>query len=128
MCRNLSNKLSIKGKTMKIKYASLLATLAMMSMVSVNVEAQSLTEVNKNISDESIAADYATYSATQGRIKALNDAGRPVADYHLSKSQCWLDVSLHEHSRNDRSAFPGEALNESAKLIVGMEAKKSAQE
>jgi OmpA-OmpF porin, OOP family len=120
--------MSIKGKTMKTKHVSLLAILAMMSMASVNTAAQLLTEANKNISDESIAADYAAHSATQGRIKALNDTGRPVADYHLAKAQCWLDVSLHEYSRNDRSAFPREALNESVKLIAGMEAKQSAQE
>ena len=44
-----------------------------------------------------------------------------MRDYHLSKAQCWLDVSFHEYSRNDRSAFPQEALTESEKLIVGME-------
>jgi outer membrane protein OmpA-like peptidoglycan-associated protein len=120
--------MSIKGKTMKTKHTRFFAALAMMSMASVNVAAQSLTDTNKNISDESISADYATYGATQSRIKALNDTGRPVADYHLAKAQCWLDVSLHEYTRNDRSLFPREALNESVKLIAGMETKKSAQE
>ena len=57
----------------------------------------------------------------QGRIKALNDGGRPVRDYFLSKAQCWLDVSFHEYTRNDRSAFPQAALSESEKLVVGME-------
>ncbi|MEG1681354.1 MAG: OmpA family protein, partial [Stenotrophomonas sp.] len=41
--------------------------------------------------------------------------------YHLSKAQCWLDVSFHEYSRNDRSDFPQLALDESVKLIDGME-------
>lgn len=73
------------------------------------------------ITDEAIHADLSGYEATQLRIKALNDGGRPVRDYHLSKAQCWLDVSFHEYTRNDRSDFPQEALTESEKLIVGME-------
>ena len=75
----------------------------------------------KRISDEAIHADLQSYEATQGRIQALNDGGRPIRDYHLSKAQCWLDVSFHEYTRNDRSAFPQEALTESEKLIVDME-------
>ncbi|WP_054659599.1 OmpA family protein [Stenotrophomonas pictorum] len=75
----------------------------------------------RRISDEAIHADLASYEATQGRIQALNDGGRPIRDYHLSKAQCWLDVSFHEYTRNDRSAFPQEALTESEKLIVDME-------
>ena len=73
------------------------------------------------ISDEAIDADLSGYEALQQRIKQLNDGGRPVRDYHLAKAQCWLDVSFHEYTRNDRSAFPQEALTESEKLIVGME-------
>ena len=73
------------------------------------------------ITDEAIDADLRSYEATQGRIQALNDAGRPVRDYHLSKAQCWLDVSFHEYTRNDRSAFPQAALDESVKLIAAME-------
>ncbi len=44
-----------------------------------------------------------------------------MRDYHLSKAQCWLDVSFHEYTRNDRSTFPQAAMTESEKLIVGME-------
>ncbi len=73
------------------------------------------------ISDEAIQADQRAYETLQGRIKGLNDRGRPVRDYFLSKSQCWLDVSFHEYTRNDRSAFPQAAMTESEKLIVGME-------
>jgi len=76
---------------------------------------------HQRITDEAIHADHGAYEATQGRIQALNDGGRPIRDYHLSKAQCWLDVSFHEYSRNDRSAFPQQALTESEKLIVGME-------
>ena len=64
---------------------------------------------------------YQGYEALQGRIKALNDGGRRVADYHLAKAQCWLDVSFHEYTRNDRSNFPQAAMTESERLIVGME-------
>jgi outer membrane protein OmpA-like peptidoglycan-associated protein len=73
------------------------------------------------ITDEALYADHSRYQATQDRIQALNDGGRPVRDYHLSKAQCWLDVSFHEYSRNDRSDFPQLALDESVKLIDGME-------
>ena len=80
-----------------------------------------LTPARDRITDEAIHVDLSGYESTQGRIQALNDGGRPVRDYHLSKAQCWLDVSFHEYSRNDRSAFPQEALTESEKLIVDME-------
>ncbi len=73
------------------------------------------------ITDEAIQADQRAYETLQGRIKGLNDKGRPVRDSHLSKSQCWLDVSFHEYTRNDRSAFPQAAMTESEMLIVGME-------
>jgi len=74
------------------------------------------------ITDEVIQADHRTYEALQGRIKALNERGnRPVRDYFLAKSQCWLDVSFHEYTRNDRSNFPQAALAESEKLVQGME-------
>lgn len=75
------------------------------------------------ISDPAISADQQAYESLQGRIKGLNDGGRLVRDYFLSKAQCWLDVSFHEYTRNDRSAFPQEAMTESEKLIVAMEGK-----
>ena len=69
-----------------------------------------LNPQEKRITDEAIDADLRGYEATQGRIKALNDGGRPVREYGMAKAQCWLDVSFHEYTRNDRSAFPQEAL------------------
>lgn len=81
-----------------------------------------LTPPSLRISDEAILADHKTYEATQARIQAVNDAGRPLRDYHLAKAQCWLDVSLHEYTRNDRSAFPQLALSESAKLLNAIQA------
>ena len=80
-----------------------------------------LNPQEKRITDEAIDADLRGYEATQGRIKALNDGGRPVRDYGMAKAQCWLDVSFHEYTRNDRSAFPQAALTESEKLVVDME-------
>ncbi len=101
--------------------AGLLATaLAAHAQDSVRLAPQ-----QDRITDEAIDADLRSYEATQGRIQALNDGGRPVRDYFLSKAQCWLDVSFHEYTRNDRSAFPQEALDESLKLIVGMEGNVS---
>ncbi|WP_161809359.1 MULTISPECIES: OmpA family protein [Stenotrophomonas] len=100
-----------------------LLSAAILSIVAGIASAQQtrLNPQEKRITDEAIHADLQGYEATQGRIKALNDGGRPVRDYHLSKAQCWLDVSFHEYTRNDRSAFPQEALTESEKLIVDME-------
>jgi OOP family OmpA-OmpF porin len=103
-------------------FRTLLAA-AVLTVVAGTASAQQ-TQLNpqaKRITDEAIHADLESYEATQGRIQALNDGGRPIRDYHLSKAQCWLDVSFHEYTRNDRSDFPQEALTESEKLIVDME-------
>lgn len=86
-----------------------------------NAQQVRLNAPEERISDEAIHADLDGYERMQGRIQALNDAGRPVRDYHLAKAQCWLDVSFHEYTRNDRSAFPQAALGESEKLVVAME-------
>ena len=98
-----------------------LALAFSLSALTASAQQTQLAPAAARITDEAIHADLGSYEQTQLRIKALNDAGRPVRDYHLSKAQCWLDVSFHEYSRNDRSAFPQEALTESEKLIVGME-------
>ena len=85
-----------------------------------------LAPADARITDGVIQRDHATYEALQARLKALNDGGdRPVRDYHLSKAQCWLDVSFHEYTRNDRSAFAQGALGESEKLVVAMEGRLS---
>jgi OmpA-OmpF porin, OOP family len=84
-----------------------------------------LTPSPDRISDSAIQLDQQAYIALQARIKALNDGGRPVRDYYLSKSQCWLDVSFHEYTRNDRSGFPQAAMTEADKLVRGMERRAS---
>ena len=88
-------------------------------------QASTLAPQAERISDAVIQQDYGAFERLQSRIKSLNDGGRRVADYHLAKAQCWLDVSFHEYTRNDRSAFPQDALTESEKLVVAMEGKQS---
>jgi outer membrane protein OmpA-like peptidoglycan-associated protein len=67
--------------------------------------------------DGSVMADQRGYRRQQDAIKQLNDTGRhPLRSYSLAKAQCWLDVSFHEYTRNDRSAFPQQALDESARI------------
>ena len=82
-----------------------------------------LTPAPDRISDQAIQSDHDTYGQLQGRLQKLNERGLPLRDYHLSKAQCWLDVSLHEYTRNDRGAFPQASLSESEKLIVALETK-----
>jgi len=74
-------------------------------------------------SDAAIHADHGAYAGVQRRLQALNEGGRALRDYHLSKAQCWLDVSFHEYTRNDRSDFPQAALDESVELVLAMEGK-----
>ncbi len=96
------------------------AALLLGACIGSHAQTQLLPQ-QQRISDEAIAADLHGYQSMQDRIQALNDGGRPVRDYALSKAQCWLDVSFHEYSRNDRSAFPQGALSESEKLVQLME-------
>lgn len=99
-----------------------LALTALLLSTACVLHAQTtLTPPPNRISDEAITADQRAYETLQGRIKGLSDRGRPVRDYFLSKAQCWLDVSFHEYTRNDRSAFPQAAMTESERLIIGME-------
>jgi len=82
----------------------------------------------ERISDRAIHADLKAFEAMQARVQALNDRGRAndgpaVADYHLAKAQCWLDVSFHEYTRNDRSSFPQVALGQAQRLIGALEAR-----
>jgi OmpA-OmpF porin, OOP family len=67
--------------------------------------------------DGALAADHRGYKAQQDAVQALNDTGRHrLASYPLAKAQCWLDVSFHEYTRNDRSAFPQGALDASRQI------------
>ena len=108
--------------TFRLTLLSALFAALSTPLVSVHAQTQ-LTPAPERTSDQAIHADNEAYKALQERIHQLNERGVPVRDYHLSKAQCWLDVSLHEYTRNDRSAFPQEAMTESEKLIVGLEKK-----
>jgi len=107
--------------TIKQKILGLAAVASLSAITGADAQQTRLNAQQHRVTDEAIHADLTGYEHVQGRIQALNDAGRPIRDYHLSKAQCWLDVSFHEYTRNDRSAFPQEALTESEKLVVGME-------
>ena len=113
--------------TIRFRLSRTLLAGAILCIVAGAVSAaqSQLTPQNKRITDEAIDADLQGYEAMQGRIQALNERGRPISDYHLSKAQCWLDTSFHEYTRNDRSSFPQDALTESEKLIEGMESNAS---
>lgn len=79
--------------------------------------ASTIPATKQAMTDKQIHADYQGYEAQQGAIKALNDTGKHrVASYSLAKAQCWLDVSFHEYTRNDRSNFPLLSLDESKKI------------
>jgi len=97
--------------------AGILAAISVNTGLLGHATGQTLAEPAQRISDPVIHADYASYTAQQKRIQALNDSARHrVASYSLSKAQCWLDVSFHEYSRNDRSPFPQAALTESFRI------------
>lgn len=99
--------------------------LAALATAAASVQAQTaatLTPPAQRISDRAIAADQQMYEAQQARLRAINAAGRPLRDYHLAKAQCWLDVSFHEYTRNDRGPFPQDALAQADMLARGMEA------
>jgi outer membrane protein OmpA-like peptidoglycan-associated protein len=81
----------------------------------------SLTPADQRITDQAITADQQTYEAMQARLRAINADGRPLRSYHLAKAQCWLDVSFHEYTRNDRGPFPQDALAQADALAGGME-------
>ena len=73
--------------------------------------------------DEPADLRLRTYEAQQADIKALNDSGKhPVKSYALAKAQCWLDVSFHEYTRNDRSAFPAQAWTQSHRITDELKA------
>jgi OOP family OmpA-OmpF porin len=95
--------------------------MAAILLTSTQVAAQSLNPATERDSDQAIVADTQAYKNWQSRIKGLNDKGVRVGDYYLSKAQCWLDVSLHEYTRNDRSAFPQLALQQGAQIVQALE-------
>lgn len=97
------------------------ATLVLINLLGMTVHAgPQLNDADDRISDQAIQADYATFSTMQDRIAAHNSKGIAVSDYRLAKAQCWLDVSLHEYSRNDRSSFSQQALTEADHILSAL--------
>jgi outer membrane protein OmpA-like peptidoglycan-associated protein len=82
---------------------------------------QQLTPQAGRISDAKISKDRKTFESMQRRIQALNAAGVPVSNYHLAKTQAYLDVALDEYQENDRSSFVDLALAEADGLLRGLE-------
>jgi outer membrane protein OmpA-like peptidoglycan-associated protein len=108
--------------TIRLAMFSSAIASAVLAMGAARAQGAPLHAPAARITDQAIAADHAGYRAVQQRIKQLNDKGIRVGDYYLSKAQCWLDVSVHEYTRNDRSAFPQQALEQSAAIVSALEA------
>ncbi len=116
MIRNRKNDHSVT------QLARVLGTVALVSgALAGTAAAQQLQPQQDRISGPAIHADHQAYADTQARIRALNDRGIRVDNYHLSKAQCWLDTSFQEYTRNDRGGYPQAALDESVKLITALE-------
>lgn len=102
----------------KFRINSFLLTVVL-SVIGVTAQAQSLSPMGDK--DLPLNPSYQAYQTQQAAIQALNDTGKyPVASYAMAKAQCWLDVSFHEFTRNDRSKFVPQALAESVKLTQTM--------
>lgn len=99
----------------------LLAALGLPLLTAAQQPASQLSAPADRITDVTIQQDHATYREVQQRIQAVNASGRPLGDYQLSKAQCWLDVSFHEYTRNDRGGFPQAALHEADRILGALE-------
>ncbi|MDO5103694.1 MAG: OmpA family protein [Lautropia sp.] len=76
----------------------------------------------EKIEEAQVARDQGIYRETQARIAALNaKQGIRLNNYALAKAQCWLDVSFHEYSRNDRGGFPRAALQQAQGILDVLE-------
>ncbi len=78
-------------------------------------------EQDGRIADSVIRRGLDTIEGLQTRIKALNDSGVPVRDYHLAKAQCWVSFALEEYHENDRSKVIEAALTEADGILDVME-------
>lgn len=108
----------------RITAGVLSAAVLTLAFITSPLMAQELNAAKDRISSNAIRADHETYEQMQGRIKALNDGGIRVDNYHLSKAQCWLDTSFHEYTRNDRGGYPQAALGEAARIVGALEGKQ----
>lgn len=77
----------------------------------------------EKIEERQVARDQGIYHDTQARIADLNARkGVRIDNYALAKAQCWLDVSFHEYTRNDRGGFPRAALEQAQGILTELEA------
>lgn len=77
----------------------------------------------EKIEERQVARDQGVYHDTQARIADLNSRkGVRIDNYALAKAQCWLDVSFHEYTRNDRGGFPRAALEQAQGILTELEA------
>lgn len=77
----------------------------------------------QKMEDARIARDQGIYRDTQARIAELNaQKGVRLGNYALAKAQCWLDVSFHEYTRNDRGGFPRASLAQAQGILDQLEA------
>lgn len=109
-----------------VKLVSAMSTVFLFTAALAQTPGPALNPQEKLITDTAIHADYKTYTDAQEAIKLLNDSGKHrMTTYAMSKAQCWLDVSFHEYTRNDRSQFPQAALTQSA--LISQELKDTGQ-
>ena len=103
-------------------WAPLAAVLAL-CLLSQSAWAQEpkLTPEPKRMTDESQYHDQTVYQVLEERLKALNEHGHQLSGYDMAKAQCWVDVSFHEYSRNDRSSFPDESIKQAEGIIEALE-------
>lgn len=127
------NNLTLTGSKVSLSFrqklmAFAVATIVVMPAIAVAQTQNGATKLvvqQDRTNDGAIHRDNGVYRDTQQRIKNLNDSGLRLADYHLSKAQCWLDVSFHEYTRSDRGHFPQEALAESQRILTALEGKQN---
>ncbi|HEY4370852.1 MAG TPA: hypothetical protein VGN52_02860, partial [Burkholderiales bacterium] len=76
------------------------------------------------ITEQAINADYESIEMLQLRLALLNRNGAvPTSNYNWAKAQCWLDMARHNYHENDRTGTIESAMQQSAALIKGLEAK-----
>ena len=80
-----------------------------------------LTPEPQRKTDEAQYHDQTVYQVMEQRLKGLNERGHMLSDYDMAKAQCWVDVSFHEYSRNDRSPFPDQSLAQAETILEALE-------
>lgn len=103
-----------------------LVTVLLLACASLAQAQGALAPSPQRISDQTIGADRASYEALQGELRKRHAAGASVEQPMLAKAQCWIDVSFHEYSRNERDDFPLAALQQAQGLIAQFDQSPNA--